>query len=70
MMTAAALINVDSCPMEGFDLGGVTELLEHEEIIDSNQFAPSVMVAFGYRKENPTKPKTRQPQEDVIEWIN
>ena len=36
--------------MEGFDLDGVTELLEHEGIIDSNQFAPSVMVAFGYRK--------------------
>ena len=70
MMTAAALMNIDSCPMEGFDLDGVTELLEHEGIIDSNQFAPSVMVAFGYRKENPTKPKTRQPQEDVIEWIN
>ena len=41
--------------MEVFDLDGVTELLEHEGIIDSNQFAPSVMVAFGYRKENPTK---------------
>ena len=50
MMTAAALMNIDSCPMEGFDLDGVTELLEHEGIIDSNQFAPSVMVAFGYRK--------------------
>ena len=37
-MTAAALMNIDSCPMEGFDLDGVTELLEHEGIIDSNQF--------------------------------
>ena len=38
--------------MEGFDLDGVTELLEHEGMGDSNQFAPSVMVAFGYRKKS------------------
>ena len=36
--------------MEGFDLDGVTELLEHEGIIDSNQFAPSVMVALVIEK--------------------
>ena len=62
MMTAAALMNIDSCPMEGFDLDKVTELLENEGIIDDEQFAPSVKADFGYRKDNPTKPKTSQPQ--------
>lgn len=68
MMTSAALLGIDSCPMEGFDLDRVTQLLEDEGIIDSEQFAPSVMVAFGYRETEP-KDKVRQSTEDVIEWI-
>ena len=27
MMTSAALLGIDSCPMEGFDLDKVTEIL-------------------------------------------
>lgn len=68
MMTTAALLGIDSCPMEGFDLDKVTEILAEENVIDTEHFAPSVMVAFGYRKEEP-KDKVRQPAEDVIEWI-
>lgn len=68
MMTSAALLGIDSCPMEGFDLDKVTEILAEENVVDTEHFAPSVMVAFGYRKEEP-KDKVRQPAEDVIEWI-
>lgn len=68
MMTSAALLGIDSCPMEGFDLDQVTEILSEEGVVDTEHFAPSVMVAFGYRKNEP-KGKVRQPAEDVIEWI-
>ena len=68
MMTSAALLGIDSCPMEGFDLDKVTEILAEENVVDTEHFAPSVMVAFDYRKEEP-KDKVRQPAEDVIEWI-
>lgn len=67
MMTSAALLGIDSCPMEGFDLDKVTEILEEEGIVDTEHFAPSVMVAFGYRKEEP-KEKVRQPADDVYAW--
>src|SRR5699024_1685203 len=68
MMTTAALLNIDSCPMEGFDLDAVTQFLSDEGIADTDQFAPSVMVAFGYR-DSESKEKVRQPQSDVVEWL-
>lgn len=55
MMTSAALLGIDSCPMEGFDLDKVTEILAEENVVDTEHFAPSVMVAFGYRKEEPKR---------------
>ncbi|EHJ08210.1 NAD(P)H-dependent oxidoreductase [Staphylococcus simiae] len=69
MMTTAALLGIDSCPMEGFDLDKVTDILAKKGIVDTEQFGLSVMAAFGYRQDDPPKEKTRQAQEDVIEWI-
>ena len=45
-MTTAALLGVDSCPMEGFDLDKVTEILADEGILDTEHFGISVMVGF------------------------
>ncbi|RIN76897.1 NAD(P)H-dependent oxidoreductase [Staphylococcus simulans] len=69
MMSVAALLGVDSCPIEGFGMKEVTQLLSDEGIINEDEFLPSVMVAFGYREEDPKRAKTRQAYEDVIEWI-
>lgn len=68
MMTSAALLNIDSCPIEGFDLDAVNQLLIDEDIMDGEHFAPSVMVAFGYRETEP-KAKIRQPHSDVVKWF-
>lgn len=68
MMTSAALLNIDSCPIEGFDLDAATQFLTDEGIIDEAHFAPSVMVAFGYRETEP-KDKVRQTQDDIVEWL-
>ena len=69
MMTTAALLGIDSCPMEGFSLDTVTDILANKGILDTNQFGLSVMVAFGYRQQDPPKNKTRHAYEDVIEWV-
>jgi nitroreductase len=68
MMTAAAQIGIDSCPIEGFDKEKVEGILREEGILTDDQFGISCMVAFGYRK-NPPRDKTRQPIDQVVEWI-
>lgn len=68
MMTSAALIGVDSCPIEGFHEEKVTALLEEEFGIDTTKYGLSYMVAFGHRKSEPAHSKTRRPLEDIITW--
>jgi nitroreductase len=68
MMTAAAQIGIDSCPIEGFQKENVEKLLAEEGILDPEQFGLSCMVTFGYRAADP-KPKTRRPMDQVVEWI-
>ena len=70
MMTAAAQIGIDSCPIEGFDYEKVNEMLENEGLLENGTFAVSAMVAFGYRAEDPSRPKTRRASEDVVHWID
>jgi nitroreductase len=67
MMTAAALIGIDSCPIEGFDKDAVEQILREEGILEDG-FGVACMVAFGYRVREPRE-KTRQPMEDVTIWL-
>lgn len=70
MMTAAAHIGIDSCPIEGFDKEKVEALLKREGIVDTDKFGISVMVAFGYRSpDGDMFSKTRQPLEKIVEWV-
>ncbi|MGM0854859.1 MAG: NAD(P)H-dependent oxidoreductase [Bacillota bacterium] len=68
MMTAAAQIGVDSCPIEGFDIGKMNTLLDEEGLLEDGRFSISVMVAFGYRVKDPA-PKTRRPYEDIVKFV-
>lgn len=70
MMTGAASMGIDSCPIEGFDLDLTEAFLKDELSIDTEEFGPAVMVAFGYRKDEPKREKDRQEQEAVVEWYN
>ena len=64
MMTAAAYIGIDSCPIEGFEKEKVEEILE----LDTSKYQLSVLVPFGYRlNEQPTQ--LRLPFDEVIEFI-
>lgn len=68
MMTAAAQIGIDSCPIEGIDREKVSELFAEEGIIQNNEFGVTCLVAFGYRLEEPKRPKTRQNLNDIVVW--
>ncbi|WP_426450910.1 NAD(P)H-dependent oxidoreductase [Paenibacillus sp. S-38] len=68
MLTAAAQIGIDSCPIEGFDPEGASKILEEEGILENGRYALTVMAAFGYRKNEP-RPKTRQSLDSVVQWI-
>ncbi len=69
MMTAAAQIGIDSCPIEGFNIEKVEELLINEGLLDSSKFGISAMLAFGYKAADLEWPKTRRPIEKVVEWV-
>ena len=68
MMSVAAMLGIDSCAIEGFDLEKTEELLLKEIGFDRSIFGVSVMVAFGYRLNEQPK-KTRQALEDIVEYI-
>lgn len=63
MMTGAASMGIDSCPIEGFSKPGVEEVLA----VDTSQYGAAVVVAFGYRA-GEQAPKLRQPLADLVEY--
>ncbi len=64
MMTAAAYIGIDSCPIEGFEKEKVEEILE----LDRSKWQVSLLVPFGYRI-NEQSIQQRLPFENVVEFI-
>ena len=70
MMSTAALLGIDSCPMEGFNREEMDDIFSSEFGFDKEQFTLSYAVAFGYRIEEPKRYKTRQSIEDIVTWIN
>ena len=70
MMTAAAQIGIDSCPIEGFNYAEVHRILEEAGLLEDGAWDVSVMAAFGYRAEEPHREKSRQSIEQITHWIN
>lgn len=67
MMTAAAMIGIDSCPIEGFNRDKAEAVLNDAGLLEGGRFGLAVMAAFGYRV-NPQPAKTRQAIDDVVRW--
>lgn len=67
MMTGAAYMGIDSCPMEGFEADKMEKFIKEELKIDTDEFGVSVMVAFGYRAKEP-RPSARQKLEEITSW--
>ncbi|MEF3191300.1 MAG: NAD(P)H-dependent oxidoreductase [Campylobacterales bacterium] len=62
LMSMAAALGIDSCPIEGFDKGGVEQLLE----LKSPGREVVLLVALGYRV-NPVTPKLRLSLDEIVE---
>ena len=67
MMTSAAMVGIDSCPIEGFKAKEIEKVVADDFGVDTSEFGVACMVAFGYRvDEQPAK--TRQSIEDITRW--
>lgn len=62
MMTAAAFLGVDSCPIEGMEPEKAAAVLELEE-----ERELPLLLAFGYRA-NPAQEKKRLSLEEIVEY--
>lgn len=62
MMTYAATLKIDSCPIEGFDKEGVEAILDLEY-----GHSVAVICAFGYRV-NPQSPQVRLDMKQIVEY--
>ena len=64
MMTAAAYIGIDSCPIEGFEKENLEKVLD----LDTSKYQVAVVVPFGYRL-NEQSSQLRLPFDEVVEFI-
>jgi nitroreductase len=67
MMTTAAMIGIDSCPIEGFVAEEIETVMRDDFGIDVEKYGVSCMLALGYRKVEPPV-KTRQGMGEILEW--
>lgn len=63
MMSAAAFIGIDSCPIEGFDAAKVNAILG----IDTAVFHTALLIPFGYRASE-QRAKHRLSFDEVVEF--
>lgn len=64
IMNYAALIGIDSCPIEGFE----KEKVEIKLGIDNSKESIALLIALGYRA-NPASPKLRLDAKDIVTVI-
>ena len=64
MMTAAASIGIDSCPIEGLEKENVEKVLE----LDTTKYQVSMILPFGYRIKAQSK-QLRLPLDEVVKYI-
>ena len=64
MMTAAASLGIDSCPIEGFDEAALNKILG----LDTSKQRVGLIVPFGYRVK-PQPKRYRRELSDVVKWI-
>jgi nitroreductase len=64
MMTAAAYIGIDTCPLEGFHKEETEQILD----IDTRKFQVALVLPFGYRAK-PQPKQLRKPMSEILEFI-
>lgn len=63
-LAASAELNIDSCPIEGFDAKKTDVLLKLPEYLHS-----VVLLPIGYRKEDPKRKKVRFPAQEMFTLV-
>jgi nitroreductase len=65
MLAACAELNIDSCPMEGFNPDAVAEILSIPE-----ELSVAVIIPIGYRSSDEVlRPKVRFSQEKLFTFV-
>ena len=67
MMTGAASLGIDSCPIEGFDSEKIKAVLEDQ--VDWSVYDITAVCAFGHRLNEQSK-RIREPKESVVTIID
>lgn len=69
MMTAAAILGIDSCPIEGFNYNKMHEaLVKNVPSFDDSSYNIAYAIAFGYRL-NPQSTKLRWPLSELTTFV-
>ncbi|MDP8079621.1 NAD(P)H-dependent oxidoreductase [Phocoenobacter skyensis] len=68
MMNGAAMMGIDSCPVEGMNYKAVTDILVEAGLFNPNEYGVSVAVTFGYRSDKPLPAKSRKKMDDIVIW--
>ncbi|MCP1660686.1 NAD(P)H-dependent oxidoreductase [Neisseria perflava] len=69
MLTTAAMLGIDSTPIEGFNYAEFDQLLSDRGVYDKSRFKLSVMATFGYRAGEPKHAKTHRPMSEAVEYF-
>lgn len=69
MMLSAALLGIDSCPIEGFVPKDVEAVLKEKGLLDPNVDRVVVMAAFGYRANEPASLQRRRSLTDIVRFV-
>lgn len=69
MMLAAAILGIDSCPIEGFIPSAVEKILETGGHFNPAEEHIVVMCAFGYRQSDFNSPKIRRSLNEIVRFV-
>lgn len=68
VLLAAAGRRIDSCPIEGFSISKLSQVLSQHQLIDPDLEKPVVMLALGYRSQREVPAKTRRQLDEIVRW--
>lgn len=69
MLLSAAMLGVDSTPVEGLKVEAVERILVERGLLDPTQFHFVALITFGYTDRAEHRPKTRRPWDEVVTEI-
>lgn len=67
MLTGAAMLGIDSCPIEGMNYAAVEHIFAQAGLLDPAEYGVSVAATFGYRARD-IQPKPRRDAAETVVW--